>query len=178
MAEYCNCVISDLDKCCNDLNGDSVIDSFERRWRKWNIKDTLKWFEYILTCKTTDNYGQSAIDSPGDSDSDFEELNTSSDSDRDSNCGNDINVNHDQAKRTDSTNDNTRNKCITKETKIDYKVVENNMRKLKFKAKCLPHLTQPFLFRQYGILNKDDRKLLCTCSIDLVNKYQKQRKKR
>ena len=41
-----------MDKDYNDLHGDNLIHLFEMKWRKWDAKDCLKWFEYILTCKT------------------------------------------------------------------------------------------------------------------------------
>ena len=169
-----------MDEYCNNLNSDKLIDLFEEKWMEWDIKDCVKWFKYILTCKTEcdnennninydSNNGYNAYD---DHDHVIDDL-SDTDSDSDSELEDDL-------QSANIINDRTRVKQMTKaeETAIDYEVIEKNLNNLKFRSKRLVDLRKPFLFRQYGFTNKYHRKLLCKYIKQLVNKYPKQCEKR
>ena len=169
-----------MDKDYNDLHGDNLIHLFEMKWRKWDAKDCLKWFEYILTCKTIQSNNKnnkneyddvSDTESESELESESEDCISNLDSDSPLTAGGD----NDGSTRTPSrTKDAT---SMIKESVIDYKMIETKLNELKCCGKRLPHLTNPYLFRQYGFTNKYHLKLLCKYTKEMVNKYPKQRKK-
>ena len=48
---YCSSRKDILHQYWNNLNGDATIESLALNWTQWDIKDALKWFKYILSCK-------------------------------------------------------------------------------------------------------------------------------
>ena len=169
--DYCKCINDDLDKYCNNLNGDKLIGLFEMKWMGWDIKDCVKWFKYILTCKMeSDNYINGCID---DHDYAIDNL-----SDSDSDSDSELEDSNSNCNLQSANNHTALLKQMAKETTIDYTVIEKNLHNLKFRSKRLGDLRKPFLFRQYGFTNKYHRKLLCKYIKQMVNKYPKQSKKR
>lgn len=176
---YCDNATSILGKYWTDLNGNGVIDDFESKWTQWKIKDTIKWFEYILSlqCKQFNNdRNDYVIEDLSDTDRESDSETTDSDSDANS----DSNHDHDEKKdsssnrRDDSENHNSKEKSGTKEI-VDYKLIENRLISVGFRAKkYLPLIQDPVQFRHYGFNNKKDCKLLYKYTKQLLEKYPKQ----
>ena len=57
----------------NNLGGNNIIDSFEKKWCEWSIDNTTQWFEFVLSCDyKTENYSDSDSDSSDDDEDDDE----------------------------------------------------------------------------------------------------------
>ena len=41
----------DIEDSWNNLGGNDIIDSFEKKWCEWDVDDTKKWFEFVLNTK-------------------------------------------------------------------------------------------------------------------------------
>ena len=54
---YCANATSILDQHWKDLNGDEIINDLESKWTQWKVKDTVQWFEYVLSLKYDKNDG-------------------------------------------------------------------------------------------------------------------------
>ena len=69
---------------------------------------------------------------------------------------------------------NGRKRVNVSVNKVDYNVVEQQLVRLKFRAKKnLPFIQKGFHFHGYGFENKNDRKLLCKYTKQLMKKYPK-----
>lgn len=86
--KICLYVQDNYTKLCNEINGlfneldgDNVIDSFERKWCEWNINDAIKWFDFVLKV-------QNGNDRSIDYDYEIDDLSSDDESDDESNVQN------------------------------------------------------------------------------------------
>ena len=164
--------MNELNKYWNDLNGDNIIDSFESNWTKWNVNDSLKWFKFVLSTKYTLSINNMHMNN-NNNDNDYVIENLSEDdSDTDSDSESDSENDDEKLKESNVKETNVR-------VAIDYSVVEEQLNKLQFRAKKnLPLIKKSFQYHQFGFENKNDRKLLCQATKELMEKYPKKSKKK
>ena len=147
------------------MNGNEIIDSFEEKWCKWNIDDTIQWFDFVLKCKNSnykyidenENYDNCKhLNYVSDSDYEIEDYSSSSD---------DSYSDEDEKKHEhgDLTSIN-----------LNFKNVKIRMEAMEFRAKRdFGLILKPFQFKRYGFKNKNDCKLLFKQTQLLVKKYPK-----
>ena len=140
------------------------MNDFESKWTQWKVKDTVKWFEYVLSLKydkTDDDDYQIADLSESDDESDDDDL-----TDKDDN---------DDEKQDPLLSSMTGHDA----EKLDYNSIEKQLLSVGFHAKTYLPLIQKWVqFRHYGFKNKQHCKLLCKYTKKLIEKYPKQRKKK
>ena len=143
--------MNDIQDSWNNLNGNQVIDSFEKTWYEWSIDDTIEWCEFVLSCpgkglnEDDDDYSDNS-DSTDDEDEDEDET------------------------------DDYKQEIINEE--IDFNYVKSRLLLFGFKSKKdLPMLLKPFQFKRFGFKNKKDCKLLCKKTQQLIEKYPRKHKK-
>ena len=151
----------------NSLNGNNVIDAFEKKWFEWTIDDTIRWFDFVLKCKDSGDSDHS--------DSDYEIHDCSSDEseserdDENENGSNAITMDMDEKKQ--EIND------IVVSTPIDFTNVKIRMEAMEFRAKRdFGLILKPFQFKRFGFRNKNDCKLLFKQTQLLLKKYPKKSK--
>ena len=144
------------------MKSDDMVNELESKWTHWNVHDTVQWFEYVLS--TT--YESGVIN---DSDCEIDDLSDNSDDDDESGNSGD-NEDDEKSNQTNVNNDSSN---------VDYKLIERQLLSIGFRAKKnLPLIQESFQFRQYGFKNKQDRKILCKKTKQLLQKYPKQSKKK
>ena len=113
----------------NIVGGSHAIDQFKKRWCKWNINDTIKWFEFTLNTQNVD-----LINGDNNNDDDFVLKDCSNDSD--------------SSDDEDETDDNYNLKMdgnICDTTLTDFQHVKKLLLAMDFNAKKdLPILVKPF----------------------------------
>ena len=143
----------------NKLNGNEIIDSFEKEWTKWNVDQTIIWFKLIL--KNVKN----------------NECNNNNNSDRDYEieyygCSSD-----DTSSSNDSEEENDEKKDIEQE--IDFIDIKSKLEAIGFRSKKdLPLFKSELNFKQCGFKNKNHCKLLCKQTKLLIKKYPKLKRKK
>ena len=161
-------------KQCNDhwskLNGDEMIESFEKEWTQWTVDDTIQWFDFVLKMErlrrdndepqTAAGKHNSGYDSNSE---DYSDESSSSDDNRDD--------------RDDEKERELKNEKNKKSNEIDFQDIKSKLLSTGFRAKKdLAFFVQPFNFKQCGFKNKKDCKILCKQTKKLMEKYPKKRK--
>ena len=134
-----------------------MIESFEQKWWKWSIDDTVEWFNFQLRqskhCNANYSYNSNSTQNGQDYnyDSDYEIENYSS------------------GEQSKSDNDE---KDETVELEIDFEFVESRMKLFDFSAgEDLPFMQKSHHFKRFGFKNPKDCELLCQFTKRLIQKY-------
>ena len=170
-------------ECNNDwskLNGDNLIDSFEKEWTQWSIDDTINWFDFVLKMEETrysnDKHQNGNVNINGnDYNSDSESYSDDSDSDSESGSDETSDDNHDDEKERELE----KNRKKFKSNEIDFEDIKSRLEATGFRAKTdLVHLDKAFNFKQCGFKNKKDCKVLCKQTKKLIEKYPRKKQKK
>ena len=147
-------LLFDIKDSWENLGGDDIIDSFEKKWCEWDVDDTKKWFEFVLNCKGLKI--DEKDDDEYDDDYQIEDYSSSDSSDDDD---------EQDEKKQDTS-------------QIDFNDVKSRLIMMNFKAKReFPLLLKPFQFEKFGFKNKQDCKLLCKKTKILMKKYPRKKGK-
>ena len=153
-------IVDDIKDSWDILDGSNVADEFERRWCDWSVNDTIKWFQLtLINSKNINLNGDDSNNSNSNNNNGDEIQECSSESSDEDDDGDDEtnNYNHDAT---------------------DYQHVQKLLFAMDFNAKKdLPILVKPFQFKRFGFKNKNDCKLLCKKTQQLVKKYPKKERK-
>ena len=151
-------LFDDINNSWNNLGGNNVIDSFERRWYEWDINDTIEWLKFTLNAQ---KLNLNSVENNDDSDYQIEDYSSSSD---------------DNSGRDDIDQDDEKQRLETIEP-IDFEHIKSKLLSTEFNAKkYFPILLKPFQFKQFGFKNKKDQKFFCKKVKTLIEKYPKQKK--
>ena len=148
-------LVDDIQDSWNNLGGNDMIDSFEKKWCEWSIDDTIEWFEFVLNMK---NLGVK----------DDDEIEYYSSSDDDDEDDNKVIINDHDIAIDDKMS----------ESNIDFEHVKSRLFAMQFNCKKdLPMILKSFQFKKFGFNNKQHCQLLCKNTKLLIDKYPKKHKK-
>ena len=152
------------------------IDEFESHWTKWNVKDSVKWFKYII------NRFDNNIDDDDDYDSDYDIIDdTGTDTETSSsNDDSDSNINEsDETKMETIDNYSNSNDVKTiglKNIDLDYNEIETKMTIKRFKAKHYLPTMEKSTFKKFGFYNPSHYRILFKKTKQLIDKYPKKKR--
>ena len=162
MCYFCNFAIQndfgklfrDIQRSWNYSGGNDGINTFEKKWREWNVDDTIEWFKFVVNMKNG-----------GGDDYEIDHYSSSETSDS-----------SDDEDKNDHKLDDEKKQGINEE--IHFQDIKSHLLSIHFKSKKdLPMLSKTFQFKRFGFKNEQDCKLLCKKTQQLIEKYPKKGKK-
>lgn len=161
---------------------ENEITLFEQAWLKWDINDTVVWFEYILLKEKNEQENNGSGSGNGKNESNSSDESDCSESETDSDASHSQTYTSEEEEEDNNEDDDRKkdgkNTNINKALDLDFSKVESKLKSYKFRSKIYFPTVDRRTIQKFGFKKKEDAQFVLRSVRKLVKKYPKKSKKK